>query len=433
MTLAAVQTVAAVQRIETHTAGSATTTPVAAPAPSAISATQVASATATPLPRVFQPRRTTPADVVRPTRAEISLSNLRSNLRALSRRTAAPIWCVLKADGYGHGAKACARTLERAGASGVCVALLEEGMELRNAGIGIPVLAMGGFYGRAYTELLQHQLTPVLCDAGQVEELGREARYRGASDVRVHLKVDTGMSRLGMVPAEVERVARALSSFPELHLEGLMTHFACAGDDPESVREQLRKFDEVDAALRGFGIVAERRHAANTAALVQMPETHLDIVRPGIGLFGVDPTGLSSELRPVMRVLSTVVALRELEPGQAVGYGATWRAARRTRIATLPIGYADGLLRNGGAPREVLVAGKRAPVVGAVSMDLTTVDVTDIPGVNLGDEVVVMGSQKGRAGEDCISASEIAKAQGTIPWEVLTQVSRRVPRFYRDA
>jgi alanine racemase len=180
-------------------------------------------------------------------------------------------------------------------------------------------------------------------------------------------------------------------------------------------------------------IALERRHAANTAALLQMPESHLDIVRPGIGLFGVDPTGSSDELKPVMRVISTVVALRDLQPGQAVGYGATWRAERPTRLATLPIGYADGLKRNTSNQRDVLIAGKRAPVVGAVSMDLTTVDVTDVPGVAVGDEVVVMGSQKGRAGEDSITAGEIARAQGTIPWEVLTQVSRRVPRFYRDA
>jgi alanine racemase len=340
---------------------------------------------------------------------------------------------VLKADGYGHGAKACARTLERAGAQGVCVALLEEGIELRNAGIRVPVLVMGGFYERAYAELLEHELTPVLCDPAQLQELGREARYRGVTKVRVHLKVDTGMSRLGMVPSEAETLARALLSFPELELEGLMTHFACAGEDPESVREQLRKFREVEAVLRQLGVVAERRHAANTAALLHMPETHLDITRPGIGLFGVDPTELTGELKPVMRVLSTVVALRELEPGQAVGYGATWRARRRSRIATLPIGYADGLARNTSNQRDVLVAGKRVPVVGAVSMDLTTVDVTDIDGVAIGDEVVVMGGQKGRAGEDFISAAEIARVQGTIPWEVLTQVSRRVPRFYRDS
>lgn len=394
----------------------------------------VVSALATPLPRVFQPRRTTPADVVRPTRAEISLSNLRANFRALERRCSVPVWCVLKADGYGHGAKACARTLERAGAKGLCVALLEEGIELRGAGISVPVLVMGGYYGRSYSDLLAHELVPVICDAGQLEELGAEARYRGRSGVGIHLKLDTGMSRLGMVPSEAGAIARALGRFPELVVEGLMTHFACAGDDPGSVREQLVRFEQMCVALQHEGISARVRHAANTAAVLDMPETHLDCVRPGIALFGVDPLRSESrEFKPVMRVLSTVVALRDLAPGQSVGYGATWRAERPTRLATLPIGYADGLTRNSSNRRDVLVHGRRVPVVGTVSMDMTTIDVTEVPGVAIGDEVVVMGAQRGRAGEDEITASEIAMVQGTIPWEVLTQVSRRVPRFYRDA
>jgi alanine racemase len=395
--------------------------------------TSLSSALATPLPRVFQPRRTTPADVVRPTRAEISLSNLRANFRALERRCAVPAWCVLKADGYGHGAKACGRTLERAGAKGLCVALLEEGIELRNAGISVPVLVMGGFYGRSYAELLVNELTPVICDAGQIQELGAEARYRARTSVPIHLKLDTGMSRLGLGARQVAAVADALRRFPELAVEGLMTHFACP-EEPDSVREQLASFEQIREALRREGISARYRHAANTAAILELPETHLDIVRPGIALFGVDPAKPASlEFKPVMRVLSTVVALRDLTAGQAVGYGATWRAARPTRLATLPIGYADGITRNSSNKRDVLVHGKRAPVVGTVSMDMITVDVTEVPGVSIGDEVVVMGSQKGRAGEDEITSSEIAAVQGTIPWEVLTQVSRRVPRFYRDA
>lgn len=391
------------------------------------------SALATPLPRVFQPRRTTPADVVRPTRAEISLANLRANLRALERHCSAPIWCVLKADGYGHGAKACARTLERAGAQGICVALLEEGIELRNAGIAVPVLVMGGFYGRAYADLLANDLTPVVCDAGQVEAFASEVRYRGMSRVPVHVKVDTGMGRLGMVPSDVSAVATALSGCPELALQGLMTHFAKAGEDRESVTEQMRVFDEVTASFARQGVVPKKRHAANTAALLHHPETHLDLVRPGIGVFGIEPGAQGQvALKPVMRVLSTVIALRDLQPGQSVGYGGTWTAARPSRIATLPIGYADGLSRNSNG-REVLVSGRRAKVVGTVSMDLTTIDVTDIPDVKMGDQVVVMGEQRGPLGSDVVTANEIAALQGTIPWEVLTQVSRRVPRFYRDA
>jgi alanine racemase len=392
------------------------------------------SATATPIPRVFQPRRTVPSDVVRPTRAEITLANLRHNLQRLQRRTKSPLWCVLKADGYGHGSKACARTLERAGAAGFCVALLEEGIELRNAGVTLPILVMGGYYGSATSELLAHHLTPVLYDARQMAELATEVRYRGAPPASVHLKVDTGMGRLGVMPKELPRYAELLRQTPELQLEGLMTHLACADTDPASVDEQLAKFGEATSALARHGVTPRMRHAANTAALLTNPASHFDLVRPGIGVFGVEPVlGTAPELKPVMRIVSTVVALRELEPGHSVGYGATWRAERRSLIAAVPMGYADGLERAYSNRGEMLIRGKRVKVVGTMSMDLTTLDVTDVPGVSVGDEVTVLGSQQGPLGQDTISATEVANVLGTIPWEILTNISRRVPRFYRGA
>ena len=392
------------------------------------------SATATPIPRVFQPRRTVPTDVVRPTRAEVSLPNLRFNLRQLSRRTAADVWCVLKADGYGHGAKACARTLERAGAKGLCVALLEEGIELRNAGIQVPILVMGGYCGSAESELLAHHLTPVVYDAGQVERLGAEARYRGAK-VNVHLKVDTGMGRLGFSPHEAEAICAAMLKYPELCAEGLMTHFSSAGSDQAEVERQLDVFDEVTVLLAQRGVRARARHAANTAALLTCKRSHLDIVRPGIGVFGLAPDVelVSPGLRPTLRVLSTVVALRDLQPGQSVGYGARWKAERASRVATIPIGYADGLSRGSARGGHVLVRGKRAPIIGAISMDLTTIDVTELEGISIGDEAVVVGEQLGTLGSDCITVEEIAQREGTIAWEVMTSVSSRVPRFYRGA
>ncbi len=392
------------------------------------------SATATPIPRVFKPKRTVPSDVVRPTRAEISLENLRSNLQKLQRRSTAPIWAVLKADGYGHGSKACARTLERAGAAGLCVALLEEGIELRNAGVTLPVLVMGGYYGRSYSELLAHQLTPVLHDAAQIDDLAAEVRYRGCDPAAIHLKVDTGMGRLGVMPNELPSVARAILAHPEVRLQGLMTHFACADTDPDSVRAQLDVFEQATAILAANGVVPEVRHAANTAGFLSCPESHLDMVRPGIGVFGVEPrAGLAPELKPVMRVVSTVIAVRELAPGQSVGYGATWKADRSSRIATIPVGYADGLARASSNRGRMLVRGQKAPIVGRVSMDMTTIDVTEIPDVSVGDEVVILGTQKGPAGEQAITASDVAEVEGTIPWEVLTDISRRVPRFYRGA
>ncbi len=392
----------------------------------------VQSAVATPLPRVFRPQRTVPTDVVRPTRAEISLANLRFNLRALQRRTPSPIWCVVKADAYGHGAKACARTLERAGAAGICVSLMEEGIELRNAGITLPILVMGGYYGRAYSELLAHQLTPVMYEPSQLEELAAEIRYRASEPTKIHIKLDTGMGRLGAGEGQLNGLAKVLKSNPELKLQGLMTHFHSADSNRESVTAQLESFDRMTRALEQQGIRPELRHAANTAALLRCDDSHLGLVRPGLGLFGVQPVaGLAPELRPVMRVVSTLIAIRELQPGQSVGYGATWTAQRRSLVATIPMGYADGLARASSNRGSVLVRGRRAPIVGSVSMDMTTIDVTDVLGAAVGDEVTVLGSQKGPLGEDQITATEIAQLQGTIPWEVLTSVSRRVPRFFR--
>lgn len=393
------------------------------------------SALMTPLPRVLRPQRAVPSDAVRPTRAEINLANLRHNLRVLQRHAAGtPIWGVLKADGYGHGSKAVARTLERAGIDGVCVALLEEGIELREAGIRVPILVMGGYYGRAWGELLRYELTPVVHDAGQIIALAEEVRFAGAEPISVHVKIDTGMSRLGVTLAELGTVADAFARCPEVALGGLMTHFACADlGDSRTVDEQLDRFDGATATLAERGLVARVRHAANSAALVRSPRAHLDLVRPGIALFGIQPfADAAPGLRPVMRVRTEIVAVRELERGQSVGYGATWTAARTSRIATIPLGYADGLSRALSNRGHVVVRGKRAPIAGVVSMDMTMIDVTDVDGVRLGDECVVLGSQKGPLGEDSLSAEEVAATLGTIPWEVLTNVSRRVPRFYRE-
>ena len=390
------------------------------------------SSTAAP-PRVLTPRRAAPADSVRPTRAEISLEHLRHNVAELARAAQVPIWAVLKADAYGHGAKAVARTLERAGAKGFCVALIEEGIELREAGIYAPILVMGSHYPNAWAELLRHQLTPVISRADQIEALAEEVREHDGPAFGVHLKIDTGMARLGVPFSELSSVASALARHPELRLDGVMTHFASAESDAESVAHQLARFDAGCGVLAAHGLVPVRRHAANTAATIAHPAARFDLVRPGIGLFGLAP-GVESSLRlePVMRVRTEIVALRTLQPGESVGYGATWTAARPSHIATIPMGYGDGLSRALSNRGHVLVRGRRAPIVGAVSMDMTSIDVSDVPGAAIEDEVVVLGSQRGPLGEATIGAEELAKLAGTIAWEVLTAISRRVPRFYRE-
>lgn len=393
------------------------------------------SITATPFSRVFRPTRALPNDALRPTRAEVNLGHLRHNFNVVRRAVGdVPVWAVLKADGYGHGAKAVARTLERAGAAGVCVALVEEGIELRKAGITVPVLVIGGHYSRAFAEIIEHQLTAVLHDPGQIEALAEEIRYREIGPVDVHVKLDTGMGRLGLMPRDVSVMVRALESHPEVRLHGLMTHFACADSgDNQSMLDQRAQFDEATAQFSHAGFAPKVRHAANSAATFAGTAQHLDMVRPGISLFGVSPNPHQAfDLLPVMKVRTEVVALRNLDAGQSVGYGATWTAARASRIATIPMGYADGLSRGLSNRGHVLIQGRRVPIVGTVSMDMTMLDVTDLPQFELGEECVVLGPQKGDLGSDTITATEMADHIGTIPWEVLTSVSRRVPRFYRE-
>jgi alanine racemase len=392
----------------------------------------------TALPRVLRPRRAAPADAVRPTRAEINLGHLRHNLKTIKRMAArSRVFGVLKADAYGHGAPAVARTLERSGIDGFCVALLEEAVELREAGITAPILVMGGYNGQAWGEVLARGVTPVIYDVAQAEGLAREARLaqtRSLAPVGVHFKIDTGMGRLGCELEQMPKVLERLRAMSEIRIEGLMTHLAGA-DDQElgPVTLQLERFQEATKMARILGVAPDIRHAANSAALFRCRDARFDWVRPGIALFGVAPRfGDKVDLRPAMSIRTEIVALRHLPKGEPIGYGWTWRAPRPSVIATIPMGYADGLSRQLSNRGQVLVAGKRASIVGTVSMDLTMIDVTDHPGVSIRDEVMVLGSQHGALGKDVITAAEIATHVGTIPWDVLTSVSRRVPRFYRE-
>ncbi len=384
--------------------------------------------------RVNRPRRAAPADAVRPTRAEVSLPALRKNLRVIRAAAGdARVWGVVKADAYGHGAPAVARTLERAGLDGFCVALLEEGIELREAGIQADVLVMGGHYGQAWGELLEAKLTPVVYDAAQVEGLARAARYEGHERVRAHLKIDTGMARLGARPADLDAILDAFVRFPELELFGLMTHLACADDDTPATEAQLALFDELTLRVRRAGFSPTVRHAANSAGLFSTRGV-FDAVRPGIALFGVSPRRAPVEgLAPVMRIRSEIAAVRDVSPGEHAGYGWTFTATRPTRLATVPMGYADGLPRALSNKGHLLVRGRRAPIAGTVSMDMVMIDVTDIPGAAPRDEAMILGAQQGPLGRDEISAQEIADHAGTIAYEILTNVSRRVPRFYRES
>lgn len=361
---------------------------------------------------------------LRPTRAEVDLDAIAHNL-AVVRRVAAPaaVLAVVKADGYGHGAVPLARRLAAEDVHGFGVALAGEGIELREAGIDREILVLNGVYGGAHGAVLEARLTPVVYDLGEVEAFAAAAR---GGAFGMHLKVDTGMSRLGVPGDRLEEFLDGLGRFPGVRITGVMTHLAAADSDPEFTRDQLRRFDEALARIRGRGHRPGAVHVANTAGAFLFPEARRDLVRTGLALYGYGPGGAAAGLRPAMRLRTEIIALRDLPAGATVGYDRTFRTTAPTRLATVPVGYGDGLIRRVGNRASMLVRGQRCPIVGRVSMDLTTLDVTGVPAAGVGDEAVVLGAQ----GAALIDADEVAEAAGTIAYEVLTSVSRRVPRLY---
>jgi alanine racemase len=369
---------------------------------------------------------------MRPTRAEIDLEAIAHNLSVV-RSFAAParVLAVVKADAYGHGVVPVALRLEDEGVDGFGVALAEEGLELREAGVRASILVLNGVYGRAHADVLEAGLTPVVYDLGQVEAFDTAVSDR---PYRVHLKIDTGMARLGVEARELDRFLAGLARFPRCVISGLMTHLASADTDPESTDAQLKLFDEARAKVFAAGHRPGTLHAANTAATLAHPAARFDMVRPGGALFGIGMgVPQAAELRPAMKIRSEVIALRELPEGSRVGYDGTFLTTRTTRIATVPLGYGDGLSRQLGNRGGMLIRGARCPIAGRVSMDLTMLDVTDLPACAIGDEVVVLGAQSSpTGGEARITADDLARESGTIAYDVLIAVSRRVPRVYPD-
>jgi alanine racemase len=336
------------------------------------------------------------------------------------------IWAVVKGDAYGHGAVAVGRALEGR-CDALAVSLVEEGLELRAAGIAAPIMVLGAFYNLHQAEVLAARLTPVAYDRGDLERFAGAAARRGRR-ADVHVKVDTGMSRLGISTGELPAALAALCERPALRLAGLCTHFASADvADPAPTVEALSRFERCLGLARAEGFGGLVNHAANSAAAIRFPAARLDAIRPGLALYGTMPSREVAlpGLKPALRLTTRVMALHEVPAGTAVSYGGLWRAARASRIATLPLGYADGYPRHvTGA--EVLVRGRRAPVVGAVCMDMLMVDVTDVPGAAVGDAVTLIG----RDGDQAIPVDELARWAGTVSYEILCGISKRVPRVY---
>ena len=361
----------------------------------------------------------------RPTWVEIDLSAFDRNVRAISSRLPddSRLIAVLKADGYGHGAVELARRCHASPVAMIATALLEEAVELRRAKIELPLLTFGA--------LSQKQVSLATAENIIIGIPGPETLINAATvardrDVRIHLKLDTGMGRMGVVESELADVVELLRATPRLKLEAIYSHFATADDaDNPLTAEQRARFRSLVATLREAGLTVPRHHFANSAATMRGYIDPGDFVRVGLSLYGAEPlNGDESRLEPVMRWRTEIVRLKELPPGHAVGYGATFHTTRTTRVATLPVGYADGynrLLSNRGF---VLIRGQRVPVIGRVSMDLVTIDVTDIGGVAVGDEVILLGGG--------ITAEELAAKLGTISYEVFCSVGARVPRVYLD-
>ena len=371
----------------------------------------------------------------RPTWAEIDLDALASNFRLVRERvrSGVKVMAVVKADAYGHGAARCARRLSAEGADWFAVAMPEEAAELRRAGLAEPVLSFGGFWPGQEQLCLKESIVPVVYRLDMIEALDRAARAaRVVADV--HLKIDTGMGRLGVRHTDVNEFADALRPFKNIRVDGVMTHFAAA-DDPALDRftdEQVARFRQAVAALRGRGHRPSYEDMANSAGAFAHPSSWGDMVRPGGVLYGLwrdilPPATESPRLRPVMRVRSRITLLKRVKAGEALGYGCTFKTSRETLVATLPVGYNDGYARALSNLGRAIVRGHWAPVVGRISMDLTLVDVTDVPGVALNDPVTLIGED----GTLSISAEEVAKTAGTLSYEITCGISARVPRYYR--
>jgi alanine racemase len=370
----------------------------------------------------------------RPTWAEINRDSLAANFHIVKDRVGpnVKVMAVVKANAYGHGAVECAARLEAEGADWFGVALPEEGIELRNSGITKPILCLAGFWRGQANACLEHNLVPVVYRLDMIEALDRAAGERGVV-ADVHVKLDTGMGRLGVRFDEVSEFAAALNRFPNIRVDGVMTHFAAA-DEPSCgplTKDQIERFNTGLAAFQEHGYQPTYHHLANSAATFAQPAAWGNMVRPGGVLYGLwrdilAPADRVENFRPVMSLHSRITLLKWVPQGETVGYGCTFEASSKTLVATIPIGYDDGYMRALSNRGHAIIRGVYATVIGRISMDLTLIDVTGVPGVQLSDEVILMGSDAGLV----VTAEELGKTAGTLSYEVTCGVGGRVPRVF---
>ena len=369
-----------------------------------------------------------------PTYATVNLAALAHNLSCITRYLSphCEILAIVKANAYGHGAVETAQALVRQGIGRFAVASLDEGIALRHAGINASIVVLGALFEQQIADLVANTLTPVISDGRILSSLTKAARSHQAP-YPIHLKVETGMGRLGFSPEELLSLLDCSLVRSPLQVEGLMTHLADAdGKDTAFTEQQLGIFRTVLAQVKQRGVTLPFVHTANSAAIVRFPAAHFSLVRPGIMLYGYHtlPTTVPApDLKPVLSLHTTIAQLRTIPRGGSVSYNGTFVATRPTRIAVLPIGYADGYSRRLSHRGLVLIQGRRAPIVGLVCMDMIMVDVTDLAPVQIGDSVTLIGQQ----GEESIWADEVADWIGTIPYEILCGIGSRVPRLYESA
>jgi len=372
----------------------------------------------------------------RPTWAEVDLDALAHNFHIIRQRVGSDVevLAAVKANAYGHGAIECARRLEKEGADWFGVALPEEGVELRKAGIAKPILCMGGSWEAQEGLCIQEKLTPVVYRLDVAEAFNRAAAEAGTT-VEIHVKIDTGMGRLGVQCDDLPDFCDALKRLPNIRVDGLMTHLASADDEAkaEYTEKQLQRFRDTLGMLRERGFTPTHVHAANSAGLFAFPESRFNLVRPGGTLYGfmrdVLPWNLEQpKLRPVMSLHSRIEFLKQVKKGEQLGYGGTFETKRDSVIATVPIGYDDGYRRAFSNKSRVIVRGQFAPVVGRVSMDLTIIDVTEVAGAAVDDRVTLLGSD----GDFLITAEDLGALAGTISYEITCGISNRVPRICRS-
>ena len=365
---------------------------------------------------------------LRPTYAVVRLSRVRANLAAVKRHVApARVMAILKANAYGHGLEAVARCLAPL-ADAFGVALVEEGIALRRLGIESPILVFGGIWTRQIPLFLDHGLTLTVPSLARLRDVEDAAAGRGAR-ARVHLKIDTGMERIGVHHYNAEALLEAASLSEHVFVEGIYSHFANAdAEDLSDARRQLARFEEVLRFYERRSLPLPQRHMANSAALLRLPESHLDLVRPGILLYGVYPYAdapRTMEVLPALSWRSRVVYFKVVEAGSPVSYGSTWRSDHRVRVVTIPVGYGDGYFRSMSNRAQVVLRGQRFAQVGTICMDQIMVNIEAGSAYN-GDEVVLIGEQDGER----LTVEELAAWAGTIPYEILTAINDRVPRLY---